>query len=352
MRIVCIDRSIWRGGPHCGCARAGKLSLTCVNRWSRYDDAEQTSVSVLMSASRQFQPLRRRTPGDAAGPATICVVAVGLSLALAGCGEQKLSASELVTASRTISVEPSRALALPPPGSLTVTGVTQRSYDNAVSQTVSLATRGRTPGENAIHVAFFTAADLPDSIGVEGNLLREPSMDDFALAREMDERMPGVAMAPSAVFVQNKYGPFGYATGRGVGGEACLYAWQRMANGDSIFLPRSGVISVRIRVCDPAASEASLLRLAYSYAINASLRRSGWNPVGDAPSPAPELGQAGAPIFPVPQASFPDSLEQRPAVRPRPARPARSERRIQEAPDPIPDKPLEGYPTVPPPPSP
>ena len=233
-----------------------------------------------------------------------------------------------------------------------MTGVTQRKYDNAVSQVVSLATRGRTPGENAIHVAFFTAADLPDSMGVEGNLLREPSLDDFVLAQEMEERMPGAAMAPSAVFVQNKYGPFGYATGRGAGGESCLYAWQRIASGDSIFLPRSGVISVRIRVCDPGATEATLLRLAYSYSINASLRRTGWNPVGDAPSPAPELGRAGAPIFPTAQGSFPDSFEQQAAPRPRQARPSRVERRVLATPEPIPDKPLEGYPTVPPPPAP
>jgi hypothetical protein len=230
--------------------------------------------------------------------------------------------------------------------------VTQRNYDNAISQIVSLATRGRTPGENAIHVAFFNAADLPDSMGVEGNLLKEPGIDDFAIAQEMEERMPGVAMSPSAVFVQNKYGPFGYAFGRGTAGEACIYAWQRMANSDSVFLPRSGMISVRIRVCDPAATEANLLRFAYSYSINASLRRAGWNPVGDAPAPAPELGRAGAPIYPQLPSSSADAFEQQPAARSRPARAPRTERRVQQAPEPIPDKPLEGYPTVPPPPAP
>lgn len=305
-----------------------------------------------MTASRQFPSLRGSARGVAARSALRCVSLLGLGLVLASCGDQKLTGADIVTASRAVSVDPGRALALPPPGSLPVTGVTQRNYDNAISQIVSLATRGRTPGENAIHVAFFNAADLPDSMGVEGNLLREPGIDDFAIAQEMEERMPGVAMAPSAVFVQNKYGPFGYAFGRGSSGEACLYAWQRIANGDSIFLPKSGMISVRIRVCDPRASEATLLRFAYSYSINASLRRAGWNPVGDPPSPAPELGRPGAPIYPLPQASFPDALEQRPAARPRPTRPPRSERHVQEAPEPIPDKPLEGYPTVPPPPAP
>lgn len=275
------------------------------------------------------------------------VVAAGLSLAVAGCGEQRLADSELVTATRSLSVDPSRAMVALPPGSPPVVGVTQRSYENAVAQTISLATRGRTPGENAIQVAFFTAADLPDSTGVEGNLLKLPGIDDFAVAQEMEERLPGVAMAPSAVFVQNKYGPFGYAFGRGTGGEACLYAWQRIADSDSIFRPKSGAISIRMRICDPKASEAALLRLAYEYSLNASLRRSGWNPTGDAPAPAPELGKAGAPIYPLLQT--PDAAVPRRAARPRPAR---VDAVRPDDPRPLPDRPLEGYPTVPPPPTP
>jgi hypothetical protein len=255
-----------------------------------------------------------------------------------------------MTASRWLSVEPSRAMVVLPPGGPPVIGVTQRGYENAIAQTISLATRGRTSGENKIEVAFFTAADLPESTGVEGNLLKLPGIDDFAVAQDMDERLPGVAMAPSAVFVQNKYGPFGYAFGRGTGGEACLYAWQRIADGDSIFRPRSGAVSVRMRICDPKANEASLLRLAYEYSLNASLRRSGWSPAGDAPAPAPELGQAGAPIYPLLQT--PEAAGPRRTARPRPARAPQAETDRSQDLQPVPDRPLEGYPTVPPPPKP
>ncbi len=305
-----------------------------------------------MRASEHNHPARSERLHGGSKRVAKALAAVWMGLIAAGCGEQKLASGDLVTASRAVSVDVGRALALPPPGSLAVTGVTQRSYDNAVSQVVSLATRGRTPGENAIYVAFFTAADLPDSTGVEGNLLKEPGMDDFALGREMDERLPGVAMSPSAVFVQNRYGPFGYAFGRGSTGEACIYAWQRIASGDSLFRPRSGMISARLRVCDPTGTEASLLRLAYDYAFNASLRRPGWNPVGDAPPPAPELGKAGAPIYPVLQPSAAAERQTRPVSRPRPARAPRVERNSAPTPEPLPDKPLEGYPTVPPPPAP
>jgi hypothetical protein len=269
---------------------------------------------------------------------------------MAGCGEQRLADSELVMATRSLSVDPGRAMIVLPPGSPPVIGVTQRSYENAIAQTISLATRGRTPGENTIQVAFFTAADLPDNTGVEGNLLKLPGIDDFAVTQDMEERLPGVAMAPSAIFVQNKYGPFGYAFGRGASGEACLYAWQRIADGDSIFRPKSGAISVRIRICDPKASEASLLRLAYDYSLNASLRRSGWNPIGDAPAPAPGLGQGGAPIYPQISPSEPPSPRR--VARPRPARASQAGDDRLHDPQPIPDRPLEGYPTVPPPPAP
>jgi hypothetical protein len=273
------------------------------------------------------------------------------ALLLVGCGEQRLSEGELSFASRAIAVDPSRALVVLPPGSPAVIGVTQRNYDNAVAQTIALSTHGRTPGENAIQVAFFTAADLPDSAGVEGNLLKLPGIDDSSVAQDMEERLPGAAMAPSAVFVQNKYGPFGYAFGRGAGGEACLYAWQRIADGDSIVRPRSGAVSVHMRICDPKATEASLLRLAYEYSLNASLRRSGWNPAGDAPAPEPGLGKAGAPIYPLPQASTQEAPAPRRATQPRPVRAPQAEADDPRDRQQVPDRPLEGYPTVPPPPA-
>lgn len=275
-----------------------------------------------------------------------------LGVSLAACGEQRLATSELVVATRAIAVEPGRSLVALPPGGPPIVAVTQRSYDNAISQEIKLVTRGATPGENAVYAAFFTAADLPDGDGVAGNLLKVPGIADDAVAREMDERLPGVVMAPSAVFVQNKYGPFGYAFGRGAGGDACIYAWQRLMPGDSIFRPKSGVVSVRIRVCDPRASEASLLRLAYDYAINASLARSGWTPVGNAPPPPANLGKAGAPIYPFAKPGFGDASEPRQAPRARAAGPPRrAPSRAEPTETLAPERRLEGYPTVPPPPA-
>lgn len=288
-------------------------------------------------------------------PAKSLALAVvgGLALVAGGCGDQKLASSDLRIVTRAETVDASRALVALPPGGPPIVSVTQRNYDNAVSQIITLATRGRTPGENALYVAFLTAADLPDGDGVEGNLLKEPSIEDFALAREMEERLPGVAMVPSATFVQNRYGPFSYAFGRGAGGEACIYVWQRIMRGDSLWRPKSGAISIRLRVCDPAKTEMSLLRLAYDYSINATLGRVGWGPIDDAPEASAKLGAAGSPIYPVPQASYPEALEDAPAPH-RARAPARSRAvsRPSEAVEaPVVDRALEGFPTVPPPPS-
>ncbi len=300
-----------------------------------------------------FSVPARLTPADkqTGRPFASLAAAAFLGAIVAGCGGQKLTDAELSFATRAVVVDPSRALVTLPVGGPPIVSVTQRNYDNAIAQTISLATRGRTPGENTVDVAFLTSADVPEDIGVEGRLLPSPSIEDFAIAREMEERFPTVVMTPGAVYVQNRYGPFGYAFGRGVAGDGCLYAWQRIASGDSIFRPKSGLISIRLRVCEPGASEAALLRLAYGYSISASLRRSGWNPIGDAPAPQPGLGEAGVPIYPVAPTAWPDVAE-RPtqAARQRPARANRQQpSRIETAPL-LPDRPLEGYPTVPPPP--
>ncbi len=351
-----VIRSRARDRPH---QPGGKNVLIFINQWFRYGDRSKTPAWVPMSVSG-LRPASGPARGQTRGRRAALVTAALLGAMAAGCGEQRLTDAELSFATRSIAVDPSRAIIMLPPGGPPIVNVTQRNYENAVSQTITLATRGRTPGENAIHAAFLTAADVPDTNGVEGRLLSLPSIEDFAIAREMEERLPGVAMVPSAAYVQNRYGPFGYAYGRGAGGDGCLYAWQQVASGDSLFRPRSGVISVRLRVCAPGASEAALLRLAYGFSVNASLRRPGWNPIGDAPSPSPDLGEAGAPIYPlpqtsVPQTSLPDALERPPRVaRPKRPQPARAEVRDpvpdRSLPDrPLPDRPLEGYPTVPPP---
>jgi hypothetical protein len=178
-----------------------------------HDDASTPLALTRMSSSG---PPSLASARNETGLCLVSLVTVALlGVMAAGCGGQKLTDAELTFATRATSVDPSRALVMLPAGGPPIVNVTQRNYDNAVAQTISLATRGRVSGENALDVAFLTAADVPEDTGVEGRLLSNPSIEDFAIAREMEERFPGVAMAPAAIYVQNRYGPFGYAFGRG-----------------------------------------------------------------------------------------------------------------------------------------
>lgn len=288
--------------------------------------------------------------------ALVAPAAVTLAFALVGCAGSRLTSADLVLSSRAVDVPLGRAIVAPPPGGPAIIAVTERGYDNALSQEITLATRGGTPGQNTIYATFLASADLPDATGIEGAVLKEPTFGDPELMREMETRLPGVEMQPSTAFVQNKYGPFGYALGHGVGGETCLYAWQRLMPGERLFLPTRGAASVRIRLCDPAGTEASLLRVAYQYSINGSLRIPGWDPIGDAPPPPPNLGEAGSPIYPVAQPSIEDVVDTRPLPERRPEihQTRRAPRRApvrEEAPPPPADERLEGFPVVPPPPA-
>jgi len=134
--------------------------------------------------------------------------------------------------------------------------------------------------------------EIPDTLSL-------PSLAQDRIQREMEERMPGVDMQTSLVYVQNKFGPFGFATGRSSSSDLCLYAWQQIEPGEpAIFVP-GGAISVRLRLCDADASVEQLLRVMYGYTIAAYYRQESWNPYGSPPPPPAGFGQIDAPMYPL-----------------------------------------------------
>lgn len=193
----------------------------------------------------------------AAGNGLLVVAAL---FGLAGCEQDPYVAPE---ASRLMTT--TDALALPPPGGPSVVGVLERRYSNARAQEVSLATLGRTPGQNRIEVAVLgTGRPRGDDV------LLTPAFTDAAIAQEMRAALPGVAMTISPFFASNVYGAFGYAFGRGAGNDLCLYGWQRIDSAPRPFA-RSRVVSARMRLCEPGATEASLLANMQGYTLNVPL---------------------------------------------------------------------------------
>ncbi|WP_018389687.1 cellulose biosynthesis protein BcsN [Ancylobacter sp. FA202] len=252
-----------------------------------------------------------------------------------------------VVATMAIEVPAVEALVLPEPGGPRVIGVIETRFANALQQEVMLATEAATPGQNAFDVTFF--GPVEGRTGPE-NLKSDTFLTDEAISEEMEQALPGLGMSPSTYFVQNRYGPFGYALGRGQGRDLCMYAWQRIQGQDrvNVLTGDRGVLSVRLRFCQSGASEASLLRIMYRYTINGYFLPRSWQPYGRPLPASPELGRIGGPII-YPAETFGTSGASAPP--PAPARTLESAPRSVSPPSEgaptVPSAPLEGYPTVP-----
>jgi len=193
-------------------------------------------------------------------------------------------------------VPATRAIIVPPPGGPSVVAVLQQTYQNGISQEIALSTASLTTGQNAFYVSLLNNAasnpEIPETLSL-------PPLTPDRIEREMEERLPGVEMRTSLVYAQNKFGPFGFATGRSTTGDLCLYAWQQIEPSEPALLVPGGAISVRLRLCDADATVNQLLRVFYGYTIAAYYRQETWNPYGRPPSPPPQFGEIDAPMYPL-----------------------------------------------------
>lgn len=204
-------------------------------------------------------------------------------------------------------LEADAALAVPGVGGPEVVHVVERRYVNGIEQTIGLATRSKLSGENFIRASFYGAPRRD-----RGARLR---LDDDPVTRagiraEMADALPGASMRISPYYVQNGYGPFGYAVGRPIKGELCLYAWQRLEGrrGGAPFFNDTGSVQLRLRLCETGASEEELLSVFYNITIIGFIDDAGWNPYGAALGPNPSIGMAGQPLSPVGTFGFQEVL--------------------------------------------
>ena len=211
-------------------------------------------------------------------------------------------------------VAPVDAMIIPPPGGPAILKVVSKSFPNAIQQEIYLATQARTPGENKISLIQF------EGKGGDGSdpRLRDVPFSQVNLTEEAQAAWPDTGMAVSPYYVQNDYGPFGYAVGRPANGDACVYAWQRI----SPQLKPSGAIArgaivVRLQLCKQGAGEQELLEVMYRLRLNSSVF-----PPAAAPA---AIGRIRAPIRPVGAQGFADVIElPKPAAAPaRPSAPAK-----------------------------
>lgn len=269
---------------------------------------------------------------------------IGLSL-LAACASGE--APQILASTRT--VDATHAYALPPPGGPSIVSVIERPYNNAVQQEILLATSARTPGQNVMRVQFFGPVRANLSAG---DTLRDKQLGVTDISRELRGTLPGIVMRRSENYVQNRYGPFGFASGQSRSGDTCIYAWQRIrpAESQTRWLTGRGTIQIRLRLCDSHLNEEQLLAVMYGFSINAAFNDYSWNPYGEPAGPAPDLGRPGADVFPAGPGLPPaETLMPAPA-----SQPVRVQRRLAAPVAPaattIRERPAPIGPVVPPPP--
>lgn len=273
-------------------------------------------------------------------------------LAAVGCSTR----SDLGYMSLMSEVPASQAIIVPPPGGPMVVAVLQRRYQNGVSQEIALSTASSTPGQNAFYVSLVndpeTLSEIDDTLRI-----RPPTPE--RVQAEMEERLPGIDMRTSLLYAQNKYGPFGFATGRSGTGDVCLYAWQQIEPTEAALFVTGGTLSLRLRLCDLDATEAQLLRAMYAFTISAYFASSEWNPYGAAPPPPAYLGQLDAPVNPLVGQSLMSSRRINALPPSSPVRRSSASIRVidkdtvpaEPSPTEMPAAPLSGFPVIPQPPS-
>lgn len=200
---------------------------------------------------------------------------LSMAISAAGCA----SKPDIVRLSTVESIPLSQAAIFPPPGGPEVAAVLERSNPDGIQQSILLTTSSATPGDNYFKICLSSGvvAEVKDP---DPRPIRNPA----DLDRELRAAFRGVTMTPSTLFLQNAFGPFSYASGRGAAGEACLYAWQQIAapaDRKSVVTSR-GEVQIRFRMCDASRSERDLLMVMYGFTITAAVGSISWNPYGAA----------------------------------------------------------------------
>lgn len=235
------------------------------------------------------------------------LASIGMAAFLAACA----TTSELKPHEPMV-IAPAQSIVVPPPGGPAVVSVVQTTYPNAVKHDIFLETTARTAGENKISVIRFVGKGSDGSdAGLSDIPFTRVNLTEEALAA-----WPNSGMAVSPFFVQNNYGPFGYAIAKPSNGDVCIYAWQRI---EATLRPSGAVdrgsINVRLQLCRRGVTEAQLLEVMYQLRLN-----TGVFPPGKAPM---QIGATLSPIRPLGVQGFAEVIPTtRPAARAQTAAPA------------------------------
>lgn len=189
-------------------------------------------------------------------------------------------------------VAPTQALATLPAEAGAVVSVVERRSDHGLTQTITLAGDGAAQGDDRIVVTTRER---------NGKFDRRASVDETAVAEEIAEILPGVAMSVSPRVHTAGALPLGIATGRTAGGFTCLYAWSDTTarrRGDRTALDwldgdRSADLSLRLRLCRRGLGEDRMIALAEGLSLRTDVATRRDGPVIGRPAGRDALETAG-----------------------------------------------------------
>jgi hypothetical protein len=237
---------------------------------------------------------------------------------------------------------PAESFARLPAGGPAIITVLEKRYKDAIVRETILATNSRVSGQNFISITLYGPVGYET---VEDNALGKTSIMPRQIAREFEWYLLGVPMKTSLLYAQNKYGPFGFATGIAPTGDRCLYAWQHIERPDFI---RTGAIGIRLRLCDAAASEQQLLKVMYDFDVVGYLPSPLWNPYGRPPRVDKDFGGLSQRVEPVLSEKVAVPPARAVPERPRAPQPPRPEPPFDAPIVPLPDPgDVEDFPSVP-----
>ncbi|UDF28869.1 UNVERIFIED_ORG: cellulose biosynthesis protein BcsN [Roseateles sp. XES5] len=231
-----------------------------------------------------------RFSGRGGGMSGVGFLLVALAAAVSGCTARP--GAGVATLSSTVSA--ASALVVPAPGTFSIVSVIQRQYTNAIEQQVALSTSASTSGQNFISIQAFGPVE---TVAVPAGALAFKPVRHAAIQAEISRYFPGRRLTISSNFVRNTYGPFGYAYGPGAGNDGCLYGWQQIRSDEAErnHMNSSGMLQIRLRVCQAGAGEKELVELMYGYTVTGGFAGTAWNPYGRPASVDAEIG-GGKPL--------------------------------------------------------
>lgn len=156
-------------------------------------------------------------------------------------------------------VAPDYAAAYLPQVAGRIESVRQSSKPEQVFQTILYPSPGYEAGENTLSVSIAPSSSDP-------SYRQAPTRNE--IMAEIRAALPGAAMAIAAAPGRNLQGPFGYATGPGTGGGACIFAWQVASDisrseqtGFGKLARSRHAAKIRLRYCHPSMNEAALVSM-------------------------------------------------------------------------------------------